>query len=310
MSKAKSAFKWVEQAVIDSIPLRFVLEPIDGPWGRFYAGSYSSTHSCVVIPEISIEAKKTIGLLSVSYKKLPEIGKSFVIKWSKTDNELALLFIEDLLTTHGFLKNPLEILNRKEPIWKNFSENDPDNQLFTEVIGLWGELNFITQTPKLLNSWSGPFGSDIDVITNDILIEIKTTLKKTYDSVNISNVWQLDDLKKQLYLMVFRLEINFETGKSLTDLVNESAFDNLKPQIKELVLKKLETYSEKLASFKFIIRETKVYPVNEQFPKITKKSLSTCMDKSLIDRIKKINYTISLLGLQTISLEDLRKKIK
>lgn len=302
------AIKWIENITSSNLER---LEPVEGDWGEFYAGSLTSGKASIVIPVSSDkDCEFESGLFQVKVENVNYIGPAFVVTWNyRSDHELALLFIEDLIKTVGFFYNPIEEFRKKQEVWKDFSQDDPHNKLLNQLIGFWGEVKFISKNPETAKYWTGPAGTDLDFTFENSVVEIKTTRKKAKNDVSISNIWQLDDTFEDVFLVFNRVEISSDAGESINDLFKLLDVEDFQEQVLQSARAEINKLGKKLCSIKLSLREINIFPVQDEFPKLTKNNLGKCLGASVVDRINRVNYSVSLSGLRKISEEELKSKI-
>ena len=114
-----SAYKWV-QSLTDGN--KQVLGPVEGSWGKFYAGSLQHDMSCIVIPLGEYESFEVdSGLFEVRTETRKGIGPVMVIEWNySNDHDLAMGFIDDFTRTKDFLEAPIEAFNKKAGSMEGF----------------------------------------------------------------------------------------------------------------------------------------------------------------------------------------------
>lgn len=190
--------------------------------------------------------------------------------------------------------------------WKSMLSLDTEKVMsLNSLVGLFGELLFLEyllsiEKTNVLESWVGPNGNrhDFEFMTNSI--EVKSTTVKNGNDIHISGVTQLDPYSgKSVNILRVKLEIE-PNGLSLPTLVRRLMSSRLIDKVKFL---------EKLAKVGFKIEQELLYedicfqpiefqviPVDSKFPRITAKSL---LDIDPAARIKEIQYTVNVAGLET-----------
>ena len=181
--------------------------------------------------------------------------------------------------------------------WSDFFKNTSNNKLSEkQVIGLVGELTYLKQMlddglEVLFNYWNGPIKSAQDFQGNRVAVEIKASVSNRLEIVHISSEEQLDDGDwSALYLVVYRIKSNNDTGVTLPELIDIIA-EKLSDQQKKCFYAKLfcmgyviedKMYYKK----RYSIIERKVFEVKSGFPRIVRSELS----KGIMD----IRYSLSL----------------
>ena len=202
------------------------------------------------------------------------------------------------------------MVGRNRVFWDKQKQN-----ILTEdqQVGLLCELEFLDRiieinNKNMLQSWKGPTGFKYDFVFTDNLFEVKGTRREGHTHI-INSLDQLDyHGNKKLFIISYIVTENEEINAlSVSDMVNR-------------VLMKLNDNDELINYFnallfdygynifhikdykKYEIIESKVYTVNNDFPKLTRKMIN----QNLSERVSKISYKIDLNGLASINLDNVQ----
>ncbi|MFA0962781.1 PD-(D/E)XK motif protein [Roseivirga sp. BDSF3-8] len=154
--------------------------------------------------------------------------------------------------------------------------------------GLYGELYFLNKflsynsdSNQVLSSWKGMEGAVQDFDNSGWAVEVKTTITKKHQKINISNERQLDtSIVSEIYLYHLSLEARDNFGESLNDMVDRT-FAILDDGIFNENLLRMKLYQagyfEKdkfLYDVKgYTVREQNIFSVKDEFPRIEEKDL-------------------------------------
>lgn len=297
--------KWIDQILNDP---DHDLEPVQGDWGTLYAGTVDGINSYLVFPEFDINYTLSIGLIEAGRHEIPGLGYVFALKWSTEDSEMALPFIYDLVQSTNLFTDPSQVLENKKLVWRVFDDMDHFRKSFSKIIGLWGEMKFVLDNKLVSKYWKGPLGTDADIISDNVVVEIKTTAKKIFESVTISSLWQLDYNESDIFMTLMRIENYGNEGESLYELqkkINKLHVDN---RVLRKIESEMDSFGKVLCNSKFVLRDSRIYPVNDKFPFLTRRRLRSCLPQEASDRITKLSYSISISGLETVSNTHLMSK--
>lgn len=182
-----------------------------------------------------------------------------------------------------------------------------------QQVGLLCELEFLDRiieinNKNMLQSWKGPTGFKYDFVFTDNLFEVKGTRREGHFHI-INGLDQLDyDGNKTLFIISYVVtEKDDINGLGVNDIVNS-------------IIMKLNDNDELINHFnallfdcgynvfhvkdykKYEIIESKVYTVNNEFPKLTRRMIN----ENLSERVSKISYKIDLNGLASINLDHIQ----
>lgn len=202
-----------------------------------------------------------------------------------------------------------ELLDHPHKWWESWKDLLGNKNIDSTVHGIVGELIFLYYLREVfgdsitIESWTGPTGGSQDFLFKDRTFEVKSTLVKYNDVVNISGQFQLD--QEQLSNLIFvRLEevLPNSTLKGtvsidrILNLLVEQGFEY--EQLNEHVNRVgfMENSIDRSSTFKIL--EVRKYEVNEDFPAINVNNITNAQN------ILQVNYKISLAGLEYESLND------
>ena len=215
--------------------------------------------------------------------------------------------------------SPQEIIDTCKKVidrWKRILSLESRQKLsLIEQIGLIGELICLKHFLEIdvlqdLTSWTGPDGGVHDFEFAHRSIEVKTTMSPGSKTVNISGLWQLEQLA-EVPLLLLHLEIRPDPmGTTIGDLYDSivSIAGNQADKLNFLLLNigfdpnKKNDYSD----FTFSFVQIAAYEIRDDFPKLTS---STLLGIDPTGRVSDVTYSIDLSNLEMIiasSLEALR----
>jgi hypothetical protein len=215
--------------------------------------------------------------------------------------------------------NPQEIIDTCKKVidrWKRILSLESRQKLsLIEQIGLIGELICLKHFLEIdvlqdLSSWTGPDGGVHDFEFAHQSIEVKTTSSPGSKTINISGLWQLEQID-EVPLLLLHLEIRPDpmgtTIGNLYDSIVSIAGDQ-EDRLNLLLLNvgfdpnKRNDYS----NFTFSFVQVAAYEIRDDFPKLTSSTLSE-LDPT--GRLSDVTYSIDLSNMEMISgnsLEALR----
>jgi len=142
--------------------------------------------------------------------------------------------------------------------------------------------------------WSSIYNGTHDFESKDYSCEVKSTIKKYDLSISINSQNQLHS-KKPVFLYFCRLEKS-NLGICINDVVNDLISLGISTYDIEEKLSSIGLKRGKIArSERFIVRDRRVYKVDEYFPKLF---IDDVADPKVRDKLLKIVYTIDLSGLK------------
>jgi hypothetical protein len=207
--------------------------------------------------------------------------------------------------------SPQEIIDTCKKVidrWKRILSLESRQKLsLIEQIGLIGELICVKHFIEInvlpdLSAWTGPDGGVHDFEFSTRSIEVKTTMSPGSKAVNISGLWQLEQIN-EVPLLLLHLEITPDPlGTTIANLYDSiaSLAGNQLDKLNSLLLSvgfdpnKKNDYS----NFTFSFVQVAAYEVRDNFPKLTSRILSG-VDPTR--RISDVTYSIDLSNLEMIS---------
>jgi hypothetical protein len=227
-------------------------------------------------------------------------------------SSFADFLVEDLFTDSTLLGSLLDV-ELKISKWSDFFTNTNSLVSRESILGLIGELHFIDEwldgSSLDYRCWSGPSGDSKDFRGPNLDVEVKVSGSKAGPLVHkISSINQLQPHEERpLYLFSLRVSLGLNYSQTFEGLVE-------KIRRSELFSRDLSSaayFSEALAKFNipngipshfstFEILESKVFQVDENFPRIRKETLSN------IPEITSLQYNLDLTSVG--SIEDFSKK--
>lgn len=126
-----------------------------------------------------------------------------------------------------------------------------------------------------------------DIETSKYSVEVKSTIEKYIAEIHVNSQYQLENnTGRDLKLVFVRLEKS-QFGYSIQDVI-----DSLKNKNYDIAsIKKIDTIGTSSLSTKYRILEARLYNVDDNFPKVTLKSLK---NEELPKGIVKIEYVVDL----------------
>lgn len=265
------------------------------------------------------EAKVNIRDLSIDVVDFPQENlRAIVLILENTQNQDVFKSLCFDLIEQVSLKNKdyeaFQLVCHRLKKWQAFLAGRTRYLLSREEIqGLYSELFFIADRlekdgaieDSIIVGWMGPESSQQDFILNDVAIEIKSIQASDREVIHISSEHQLKTYLNYLYLVVYFLNIDNSSSSTLGESLN----DIVKRILSLINCKELkETFEEKLSlagympieeyNFpKFLVKETRYYLVNEQFPRIISDHLPI--------GIKQVSYDLELGSITRFRISEL-----
>ena len=177
--------------------------------------------------------------------------------------------------------------------------------------GLFGELWCLKclLLPRIglqqgIYSWTGPEGTPQDFQLEGCNIEVKTTITKQPQKLEIANERQLDDTDiANLILLHISLSTSREQGIKLPTLVDEirrslSSVPLVKASFNTLLFEVgyLDIHAAFYMEKSYIVKECNYYKVENDFPRIT--------ETELINGIGDVRYSINISACQNFILKE------
>ena len=197
-------------------------------------------------------------------------------------------------------QNRNKILDDPLGWWTNWTELLGDRKINRSCYCTVAEMMVLDYLFQNDNSivWSAKHKGTHDIESSQESFEVKSTIKKSESSIEISNQFQLYSAK-HLSLWFCRMEESL-TGFSINDMKDvliKHGYDPLKIE-EELNVQGFLTGAN-IRNKKYKVLEARKYIIDDQFPKIIEKSFKNDV---FPPNIKTIKYTIDLEGIDYISL--------
>lgn len=222
-------------------------------------------------------------------------------------------FLVDDLFTDSTLAGTLLDVELKVRKWFDFFTSTNSLVSREAILGLIGELHFIDEwldaSSLDYRCWTGPTGDSKDFRGPNVDVEVKVSGSKSGPLVHkISSINQLQPQEnKPLYLFSLRVSLGLSYSQTLEGLVGRIRSSELFSRD----LSSAAYFSEAVSKFNipsgipshfstFEILESKVFLVDEAFPRIRKETLSS------VPEITSLQYNLDLTS--CVSREDFGKK--
>ena len=280
--------------------------PLDLFWARDFHGRYLLI--CEVDSNESLEKHKLPELAGIYAMFMPlENRQRLILSLNENANwEMFFALCNDLVEATRIREgaaDAVSIIHRRLVKWSEFLKKKRADILDEQAIrGLIGELHFIKKylipvfgPGAAASFWVGPEGSPQDFSINRSAIEVKCQLGTTQPYVRISSAEQLSPQLPEMYLYVVTLgkaRADHQDAVTLPGLVASirTELESHAPQQAErfsnLLLGMGYFDSEKYFEFSYVIADSQMFEVRDNFPRIPTESLST--------GIIKVTYDISV----------------
>ena len=209
---------------------------------------------------------------------------------------------EALLSPGENGENRALITKSPEAWWKDWKELIGNRDIDERVYDTLGELCVF----KLLSSngqqvnWDGPNSATYDLEMDEEYVEVKSTTSRSKKEVTISSQFQLDPPGKKLSLILCQFESSSFNGYSIDSVVEDLINMGVNPEYLNTRLSQKGLEPGMIARRrKFVLHDMLKYEVNDTFPRITPASF---IGGVMPLGITKITYTVSLEGLNSVSL--------
>ena len=196
--------------------------------------------------------------------------------------------------------------------WQTFLEKHGNGGL-SDIAqrGLFGELWCLKYLllPRVglqqgVYSWTGPEGTPQDFQLTGCNIEVKTTITKQPQKLEIASERQLDDMGiANLILLHISLSISREQGIKLPVLVDEirtalSSAPLIKAEFETLLFEVgyLDVHAALYMAKGYVIRECNYYKIENDFPRIT--------EAGLLNGIGDVRYSINISACQNFLVDE------
>ncbi len=172
-----------------------------------------------------------------------------------------------------------------------FGNKNVEDMIYDTLGELWTYDHLLRSGRSV--TWIGPQGSSTDIESDDMLIEVKSTLSRSKKEITVHGKTQLTvppNKRLFLYLCVFEMSVN--TGYSINDIVYGLANDGYDTrEINERLAQKGLEVGKSARDKKYILWNVYRYLVDENFPRITDESFANGREP---DGITSISYTVDL----------------
>lgn len=282
----------------------------------FYGLSKEGKKRLAFLSKMTPEQIESTKMISVSYYK-----DNDNLNWLSFDLEnnnysnLFYTFCSDMVNSLSGLHNEeeeIEYLKQRFYNWKKMFQNISTKELSEEKEqGLYGELYFLYKymipkygIDKSILSWAGPLKFNKDFSIDNAWYEIKTS-SVSASSIKITSINQLDS-EEDGYLGVVKVEKMSPEYKgklsSILDLIQAIMEEVDSIQLQDNFLNKIIESGigpeNNFGSRRFETKNTIIYEVSEQFPRLTKENIRFV-------EIENASYTINLSGIDRFKVEEL-----
>ncbi len=266
----------------------------------FWAKSLEGKYCFLIRLDKAVFKKQKLNLKEIKIVYSDEYKNELLFILKDFSNwEIFKILCDDLVQNAFLLKTEEELIKKvyeRLREWKNLLKSEQNMRLsFEEQMGLFAELKTIQEIlikkiklETTLTMWRGPERELQDFLCENSVLEIKSTLTSKGNTATISSVFQLETVKKKLFLVFYSLSTS-DKGESITDIVNSIEKMIYDEEIKIEFLKKLFNIGYDINEdeyIKFKIDDIKFYDVRENFPKLNSKDIAP--------QIKEIKYKIDL----------------
>jgi len=254
---------------------------------------------------------------------LPDHASLILSSSAVAYNEIFASIAEDLYSKLHSLTKRKEVLAgflTRVRLWQVFFEKQGDDGLAEEAQrGLYGELRFLkdhvfssaASLEKAVLAWTGPRGRQHDFQFGSAAVEVKTSVSKQPQKLQIASEQQLDETAVGAlylyYLSVALIEGGAETLPALVDDIRASLslqsgalseFDNLLIEAGYV-----DSHRAKYDSTGYSVRESAVFLIENDFPRIRESDIRL--------GVGDVKYSISVAQCRSheISFSELSVKI-
>jgi len=237
----------------------------------------------------------------------------------KIDNmDLVISSFADVILNYDFNKKVnLEDLNDYlSKLIQLFTYKTDDNFPLNSAVGLWGELLLISKFPEIVSYWKGSQGTTFDFQEKGISVEVKSSIKGKSFKINSKQLLANTD---KSFLFAANIELDYDSGVSVTDLVEEIirkiAIEYIFNFTVELSLRGFtigHNISNLNKPFKLISDNPNVIDLNklEDYIENTIQSISQCMEKGVFTQAEfSLNYA-QIKMLENITYSDFSTRIE
>lgn len=226
---------------------------------------------------------------------VPAVGSALILSCMEP------MLIEPFLAIASIFVDPGENGRRRQKLMANpalqweewtalFGNSFIQKKPYAVLAELLAYESLLKQHPE--TRWEGPYGATHDIETDDASFEIKATLSRTEWAVTIHGLYQAQGDKKE-YLSIYRMEKN-SGDESINGVIHRLAQAGVDHDLlwQGLYLLGYEK-NEHALDEKYSVLETRVYTVDENFPKITPDSFK---NNAIPENISELSYRVLLNG--------------
>jgi hypothetical protein len=197
-------------------------------------------------------------------------------------NEVFTHLADDMLAAlSDDASQPLETCRRVLSHWRDLIERESLALLSREVLtGLYAELHHLREllprNVEYLDKWVGPLGARHDFANAEAALEIKSSTRRNGRFIEVHGIEQLEPPQGgSLFVAVARVDITDAGGESISTILEDIVQRGADPRDLHRKLfavgydpRDARQYDET----KFLLRENRIYEVDESFPKIVSTS--------------------------------------
>lgn len=231
-------------------------------------------------------------------------AKPHIEAFTEIVKEISKLILDDGL-------DPIKAINMTIRKWKSFWGKIKENIMSeNDQLGLLGELYILDDLQKrevvdTLSAWSKSENPIHDFEFPYVSLEVKTTLRSRRQHI-INGLEQLETNNgKPLYVASFLASKVGGDGVSVDEMVkNITSILEKEPEKYELFNERLALrgyrpdHDKYYAQNKFNLMNLNIFPVDDEFPKMTSSSFSN----PISSRVTNVRYTLDFEGLPNISI--------
>ncbi|CAG0967593.1 hypothetical protein METP3_01239 [Methanosarcinales archaeon] len=246
-------------------------------------------------PEIeSLPRSKGFEVMAVSFPEDDEDHATLeLILTDSRFNDIFTNLVQDVVDNITAQKNEKSMIKafiERLVKWQQFLDRYGQEGLGDEAQrGLYGELWFMRKylipilgINKAIDAWKGPARKAQDFQFSDCAVEVKTTISKQHQKMNIASERQLDDTGlASLFLQHLSLMESSGSGETLNDIVEDirktiadepAASQKMEDSLFDAGY--LNAQAHRYNKTGYNVRYSSIFRVNEGFPRITERDLA------------------------------------
>ncbi len=245
---------------------------------------FEKFESVVITTKLKVYNSSTLKLLEIITEKKELYNEFSIICCEFLD------YISNESNRKEFIKNPRTWLDKWKDLLGNTLKTEENYSFLAELLSINYLLNYNREVVY------SDYGTH-DIETENDSYEIKSTISRYGYDIHINGQHQLERANKNLNIIFIRMEKSLE-GISINDIVAELmnkefiGIDYIEKKIKNI-----STYS---LNEKYKVLESRLYKVDDNFPKIIQSSFK---DEMIPDSIKQINYIVDLSGINCVNID-------